>query len=42
MADSPVIAVPTSAGYGSSFEGITALLAMHAPGDLLDQSAAGT
>ena len=27
---SPVIAVPTSAGYGSSFEGITALLAMHA------------
>jgi pyridinium-3,5-biscarboxylic acid mononucleotide synthase len=26
----PVIAVPTSAGYGSSFEGITALLAMHA------------
>jgi NCAIR mutase (PurE)-related protein len=27
---SPVIAVPTSAGYGASFEGITALLAMHA------------
>jgi len=26
----PVIAVPTSAGYGSSFEGITALLAMMA------------
>jgi pyridinium-3,5-biscarboxylic acid mononucleotide synthase len=26
----PVIAVPTSAGYGTSFEGITALLAMHA------------
>jgi NCAIR mutase (PurE)-related protein len=26
----PVIAVPTSAGYGSSFEGITALLSMHA------------
>jgi NCAIR mutase (PurE)-related protein len=26
----PVIAVPTSAGYGASFEGITALLAMHA------------
>lgn len=26
----PVIAVPTSAGYGSSFEGITALLGMHA------------
>ena len=24
----PVIAVPTSVGYGSSFEGITALLAM--------------
>lgn len=27
---SPVIAVPTSAGYGTSFDGITALLAMHA------------
>lgn len=26
----PVIAVPTSVGYGTSFEGITALLAMHA------------
>jgi pyridinium-3,5-biscarboxylic acid mononucleotide synthase len=26
----PVIAVPTSVGYGSSLEGITALLAMHA------------
>ncbi len=26
----PVIAVPTSVGYGASFEGITALLAMHA------------
>ena len=26
----PVIAVPTSAGYGASFDGITALLAMHA------------
>jgi hypothetical protein len=26
----PVVAVPTSTGYGSSFEGITALLAMHA------------
>ena len=25
-----VVAVPTSSGYGSSFEGITALLAMHA------------
>ena len=24
----PVIAVPTSVGYGSSFEGVTALLAM--------------
>lgn len=24
----PVIAVPTSAGYGASFEGLTALLAM--------------
>lgn len=27
---SPVIAVPTSVGYGASFGGITALLAMHA------------
>lgn len=27
---SPVIGVPTSAGYGASFDGITALLAMHA------------
>jgi NCAIR mutase (PurE)-related protein len=27
---SPVVAVPTSVGYGSSFDGITALLAMHA------------
>lgn len=26
----PVIAVPTSTGYGASFDGITALLAMHA------------
>jgi NCAIR mutase (PurE)-related protein len=26
----PVVAVPTSVGYGSSLEGITALLAMHA------------
>ncbi len=26
----PVIAVPTSVGYGASFDGITALLAMHA------------
>ena len=26
----PVIAVPTSAGYGAAFEGVTALLAMHA------------
>lgn len=26
----PVIAVPTSVGYGTSFEGIAALLAMHA------------
>jgi hypothetical protein len=28
MTGAPVIAVPTSVGYGSSFEGITALLAM--------------
>jgi hypothetical protein len=26
----PVVAVPTSVGYGASLEGITALLAMHA------------
>ncbi len=26
----PVIAVPTSTGYGAAFEGVTALLAMHA------------
>jgi NCAIR mutase (PurE)-related protein len=30
MVREPVIAVPTSTGYGSSFEGITALLAMTA------------
>jgi hypothetical protein len=28
LADVPVIAVPTSVGYGASFEGLTALLAM--------------
>ena len=28
LADCPVIAVPTSVGYGSSFEGLTALLSM--------------
>lgn len=28
LADCPVIAVPTSVGYGSAFEGLTALLAM--------------
>ncbi len=28
LSDCPVIAVPTSVGYGASFEGITALLAM--------------
>jgi NCAIR mutase (PurE)-related protein len=28
MVDRPVIAVPTSVGYGSNFGGITALLAM--------------
>ena len=30
LAPAPVIAVPTSVGYGSSLEGVTALLAMHA------------
>jgi NCAIR mutase (PurE)-related protein len=26
--DKPIIAVPTSIGYGASFQGVTALLAM--------------
>lgn len=30
LTPAPVIAVPTSVGYGSSLEGVTALLAMHA------------
>ncbi|MEP7202917.1 MAG: nickel pincer cofactor biosynthesis protein LarB [Ilumatobacteraceae bacterium] len=30
LTNGPVIAVPTSVGYGSSLDGITALLAMHA------------
>jgi len=30
LTPAPVVAVPTSAGYGSSLEGVTALLAMHA------------
>lgn len=30
LASGPVVAVPTSVGYGSSLEGVTALLAMHA------------
>lgn len=30
LVQAPVIAVPTSVGYGSSLEGVTALLAMHA------------
>ena len=28
LVDSPVVAVPTSVGYGASFEGLAALLAM--------------
>jgi NCAIR mutase (PurE)-related protein len=28
MVDKPVIAVPTSIGYGASFQGLSALLAM--------------
>ncbi|MGH9296879.1 MAG: nickel pincer cofactor biosynthesis protein LarB, partial [Acidimicrobiales bacterium] len=28
LADAPVVAVPTSTGYGAAFEGVTALLAM--------------
>jgi NCAIR mutase (PurE)-related protein len=28
LVDAPVIAVPTSVGYGSSFEGLSALLGM--------------
>ncbi len=30
LTPAPVVAVPTSAGYGASLEGVTALLAMHA------------
>ena len=30
LASAPVIAVPTSVGYGAALEGVTALLAMHA------------
>ena len=30
LTPAPVIAVPTSVGYGASLEGVTALLAMHA------------
>ena len=30
LTGAPVIAVPTSVGYGSSLDGVTALLAMHA------------
>ena len=30
LTGAPVIAVPTSVGYGASLEGVTALLAMHA------------
>jgi len=30
IAPAPVVAVPTSAGYGAGLEGVTALLAMHA------------
>lgn len=30
MTPAPVVAVPTSAGYGSALQGVTALLAMHA------------
>jgi len=30
IAPAPVIAVPTSAGYGAALDGVTALLAMHA------------
>jgi NCAIR mutase (PurE)-related protein len=30
LSPAPVIAVPTSAGYGAALEGVTALLAMHA------------
>ncbi|WP_346133005.1 hypothetical protein [Lentzea roselyniae] len=30
LVECPVVAVPTSTGYGAGLEGITALLAMHA------------
>jgi NCAIR mutase (PurE)-related protein len=30
LTSAPVVAVPTSVGYGAGLEGVTALLAMHA------------
>ena len=30
LTGAPVVAVPTSVGYGSGLDGVTALLAMHA------------
>jgi NCAIR mutase (PurE)-related protein len=30
LSGAPIVAVPTSVGYGASLEGVTALLAMHA------------
>jgi NCAIR mutase (PurE)-related protein len=30
LSAAPIIAVPTSVGYGAALEGVTALLAMHA------------
>ena len=34
LTDKPVIAVPTSVGYGAAFGGVAALLGITAPGDL--------
>ena len=30
LSGAPIVAIPTSVGYGASLEGVTALLAMHA------------
>ena len=30
LSGAPIVAVPTSVGYGASLQGVTALLAMHA------------
>ena len=42
LTGAPVVAVPTSVGYGSSLEGVTALLAMHASCAAASRSSAST